>query len=289
MKRYPIILSFILFGLAVAHAQTGVHYTKQDSLFVVETLSWAKQQKDKACWPLLFADKLLGRPYVSHTLELYPDKEQLIVNTRQLDCTTLVETVTALTLCAQDHLTSFSDYCDMLRRLRYRGGVVDRYPSRLHYFSDWIADNTQKGLVKEVQTPSPSFAAVQQLSLYYMSKHPEAYKALKKHPEYVAEIAEHERTLTNRKYRYIPKNAVRNNKELRAVVHDGDIIAITCNKPGLDIAHVGFAKWHTDGLHLVNASSIHKKVVDEPMLLYQYLQKHPSHTGIRIVRITQKQ
>ena len=74
---------------------------------------------------------------------------------------------------------------------------------------------------------------------------------------------------------------------LRKAVSDGDIIAITCNKPGLDIAHLGFAVWQKDGLHLLNASQIHKKVVQEPMTLYQYLQKHPSHTGIRIIRINQ--
>ena len=67
-------------------------------------------------------------------------------------------------------------------------------------------------------------------------------------------------------------------------MRDGDIIAITCQKPGLDIAHLGFAVWQKDGLHLLNASQIHKRVVEEPMTLRQYLEKHPSHTGIRIVR-----
>jgi hypothetical protein len=48
---------------------------------------------------------------------------------------------------------------------------------------------------------------------------------------------------------------------------------------------LGFAVWKKDGLHLLNASMIHKKVVEEPMTFYQYLQKHPSHTGIRVLRI----
>ena len=72
---------------------------------------------------------------------------------------------------------------------------------------------------------------------------------------------------------------------MRETVKDGDIIAITCNKKGLDIAHLGFAVWRDDGLHLLNASMLHKKVVEEPMTLYKYLQQHPSHTGIRIVRL----
>ena len=72
---------------------------------------------------------------------------------------------------------------------------------------------------------------------------------------------------------------------MRSAVRDGDIIAITCSKAGLDIAHLGFAVWRKDGLHLLNASQLHKRVVEEPMTLGQYLKKHPSHTGIRVVRI----
>ena len=52
-----------------------------------------------------------------------------------------------------------------------------------------------------------------------------------------------------------------------------------------DIAHLGFAVWKDGKLHLLNASMLHKKVVEEPMTLYQYLQQHSTHTGIRIIRI----
>ena len=118
-----------------------------------------------------------------------------------------------------------------------------------------------------------------------MSRHPQSYKALKAHPEYVADIRKMEQVITGLKFRFIPKAQVSDSKAMHEAVHDGDIIAITCNKPGLDIAHLGFAVWHSDGLHLLNASQIHKKVIDEPMTLREYLSKHPSHTGIRIIRI----
>ena len=111
------------------------------------------------------------------------------------------------------------------------------------------------------------------------------FKALKAQPSLVPVIRKQEQELTGRTYRYIPKTAVQNTRLLRQTIHDGDIIAITCNKPGLDIAHLGFAVWRKDGLHLLNASMLHKKVVEEPMTLCRYLQKHPSFTGIRIVKI----
>jgi hypothetical protein len=118
-----------------------------------------------------------------------------------------------------------------------------------------------------------------------MSQHPEYYKALKANPALVPVIRQQEQTLTGKTFRYIPKQEVKNTKLMRQTVKDGDIIAITCNKKGLEIAHLGFAVWRKDGLHLLNASQLHHKVVTEPMTLRQYLQKHKTHTGIRIIRI----
>lgn len=244
----------------------------------------AKQQPAKTNFPLYFARKFLDVPYVAHTLEVNDD-EQLVINVEELDCTTLVETVTALTLCAYRKEFTYAAYQNNLRNMRYRDGVINGYPSRIHYFTDWIMSNQQAGIVSEIQQPNPPFTAVQTVKVSYMSEHPQSYKALKAHPEYVSEIREMEQRITGQKFRFIPKSEVKNTAAVREAVHDGDIIAITCNKPGLDIAHLGFAVWRKDGLHLLNASQLHKKVVEEPMTLYQYLQKHPSHTGIRIIRI----
>jgi hypothetical protein len=262
-------------------AQAQVTYQRTDSLTVCRLLAEAPV-KVSTLW---FARQFLGVPYVAHTLEVN-ENEQLVVNTRQLDCTTLVETVTALTLCARQGKRSWNDYLQTLRTLRYRQGVLTDYTSRLHYFSDWIADKQAMKIVSEIQSPNPPFTAVQRVSVNYMSTHPAAYKALKAQPKLVSVIRQQEQRLTGTRARYIPKSALRRStKALRQAVHDGDIIAITCKKKGLDIAHLGFAVWQKDGLHLLNASMIHKKVVEEPMPFYQYLQKHSSHTGIRVLRI----
>lgn len=244
----------------------------------------AKKQPSKTNFPLFFARKLLDVPYVAYTLEVN-DEEQLVINVDELDCTTLVETVTALTLCVYQKQYTFMAYENNLRNMRYYNGVVDKYTSRIHYFTDWIITNTKAGIVTEIQQPNPPFTGVQTVKVSYMSDHPQSYKALKAHPEYVDAIRQMEARITGQKFRYIPKSEVKDTKAMREAIHDGDIIAITCNKPGLDIAHLGFAVWRKDGLHLLNASQLHKKVIEEPMTLYQYLQKHPSHTGIRIIRI----
>ncbi len=282
MKQYKLIsLAFFLHAMVlVASAQSPVTYQRKDSITICRILEQSSRQTDV----LTLASHFLGVPYVAHTLEINAD-EQLVVNTRELDCTTFVETVTALKICVQQGKRSWNDYIQTLCSLRYRGGKIDGYPSRLHYFSDWIEDKTKMHLVSDIQSPNPPFSALQNIAVSYMSEHPKSYKALKAHPELVPIIRQQEQTLTGKKARYIPTANIRNTTLLRKCVKDGDIIAITCKKAGLDIAHLGFAVWRADGLHLLNASQIHRKVVMELMTLRYYMTKHPTFTGIRIVRI----
>lgn len=277
MKR---LIIYIIGIMLVQGMKAQTTYQQADSLKICQLLRQANRETSV----LWLARQFLGVPYVAHTLEVNDD-ERLVVNTRQLDCTTLVETVAALKLCTQAGKHGFADYLNALRQLRYRQGRMAGYPSRLHYFTDWIRDKVAMQLVTDIQQPNPPFSAVQTVNVDYMSTHTSAYKALKASAALISEIRAAEQSLTGMKVRYIPKRSLRNNALLRKVIKDGDILAITCNKKGLDIAHLGFAVWRSNGLHLLNASMIHKKVIEEPMTLYQYMQKHKTHTGIRVVRI----
>ena len=284
MKRYLFLLITLLPLLGYAQEEGGVCYQQSDSITICRLLDEAHSLSRTTNFPLFFARKFLGVPYVAYTLEVNDD-ERLVVNTRQLDCTTLVETVTALTLCAYRHLFTWRDYLNALSAMRYRNGRIEDYTSRIHYFTEWITLNTEAGIVKEIQEPDPPFSAIQNVKVNYMSQHPQSYKALREHPEYLDAIREMEQRVSGGRFRYIPKQMVKNQTLLRQAVNDGDIIAITCKKAGLDIAHLGFAVWKDGKLHLLNASMLHKKVVEEPMTLYQYLQQHSTHTGIRVIRI----
>ena len=277
MKR---LIIYIIGIMLVQGMKAQTTYQQADSLKICQLLRQANRETSV----LWLARQFLGVPYVAHTLEVNDD-ERLVINTRQLDCTTLVETVAALKLCTQAGKHGFADYLNTLRQLRYRQGRMAGYPSRLHYFTDWIRDKVAMQLVTDIQQPNPPFSAVQTVNVDYMSTHTSAYKALKANAALVPEIRAAEQSLTGMKVRYIPKRSLRNSALLRKVIKDGDILAITCNKKGLDIAHLGFAVWRSNGLHLLNASMIHKKVIEEPMTLYQYMQKHKTHTGIRVVRI----
>ncbi len=290
MKKIFLFLITCTFVLQMKAQSTVPQYTPEDSIRVMNLLQSAEKDaaKDSTAGQTMLR---IGRdiekmniPYVAHTLEPN-DQERLIINLRELDCTTFVESAMALTLCVRSGRTTFDDYCRILQKIRYWQGRAPQYIRRLHYFTSWIEDNTTMDLVKELQSPNPPFTAVQTVQAHYMTQHVDKYRMLTVNPQDVPMIREMEKRIEGKKYRYIPKQQLYNNQLLRKTIHDGDIIVIITNIKGLDTQHIGIAAWHTDGLHLLNASSIHHRVIEEPMTLRQYLYKHPTMPGIRIVRV----
>lgn len=281
---------FLLFIVVLSYVTTYAHevdYKPSDSIRVIKLLNDAKKQPESTNYIIYFARKLKGIPYVAHTLEINK-KEKLVINLRQLDCTTYVENVVALSMCMNEKKYTFKSFCDNLKKIRYRDDSQPHYTQRLHYFTDWIENNTKKGICKEIQSPTPPFTNTQRINVFYMSENPSKYKMLKENPKYIPTIRKTEQNINQKTYRYIPKTEVKNTNIVRRTIQDGDIIATTTSLKGLDIQHIGFAIWHKDGLHMLNASSLHHKVVEEPMTLYNYLQKQKTMTGIRIIRLNIK-
>lgn len=284
MVRYFVIVLFCLaWASSEADAATRVTYTKEDSVKVVELLTEAKSLSADANRVLFFARKFMGIPYVAHTLEVN-NKEQLVVNLRELDCTTYVETVLALALTSSEGKVSFADYCDNLKKIRYRHGVLEDYASRLHYFTMWIEDNTEMGIVEEISDKT-LFNATQTVKATYMTTYSDKYKMLAGDTAMIRKIALMEQHINGKKHRYLPNANIRNTWRLRKVVHDGDVIAIVTSKSGLEISHLGLAVWHWDGLHLIDASSIHHKVIEEPATLRKYLIGRKTALGVRVLRL----
>lgn len=281
---------FLLFIVVLSYVTTYAHevdYKPSDSIRVIKLLNDAKKQPESTNYIIYFARKLKGIPYVAHTLEINK-KEKLVINLRQLDCTTYVENVVALSMCMNEKKYTFKSFCDNLKKIRYRDDSQPHYTQRLHYFTDWIENNTKKGICKEIQIPAPPFTNTQRINVFYMSENPSKYKMLKENPKYIPTIRKTEQNINQKTYKYIPKTEVKNTNTVRRTIQDGDIIATTTSLKGLDIQHIGFAIWHKDGLHMLNASSLHHKVVEEPMTLYNYLQKQKTMTGIRIIHLNMK-
>lgn len=253
-----------------------------DSIRVEKWLNEAQTLPKDSCRTLHFAKQMLGVPYVAGTLD-GNSSEELVIRTDALDCTTFVETVLALCIADRRDARSFAGFKKALTDVRYREGVLNGYASRLHYFTDWIRDNELMGFVKEC-TSEATCAQSQELWLDFMSTHPDSYLPMKQDSSLVNEIALLEKNWHGVQVAYIPKDKLNfPSEELK--IKDGDILAITTNIKGLDVVHVGFAFWKSGKLHLLHASSIAKKVIEDPQSLYDYSKNKKAHTGVRTMRV----
>ena len=255
---------------------------EQDSIKVEKWLKEAISLPQDSCRTLHFAKKMLGVPYVAGTLD-GNDEEQLVVHVDQLDCTTFVETVLALSIADKRAARSFDGFKKALTDVRYRDGVLDGYASRLHYFSDWIRNNERMGFIKEC-TSETACSQPKELWLDFMTTHVDSYLPMKKNPALVEVMASIEKTWQGVEIFYIPKDKLQlSSDELK--IKNGDILTITTNIKGLDVVHVGFAFWREGRLHLLHASSVAKKVIEDPLSLYEYSKNKKAHTGVRAIRV----
>ena len=221
----------------------------------------------------------LGTEYVAHTLEKDGD-EQLVINLSGLDCTTFLESTLAFARCVKKNKTTFGDYEKELTFIRYRDGKIDKYPSRLHYFSDWIFNNQQKGIIKDI-TKQIGGQKIK-FNVNFMSENPQYYKQLEKYPAFIPIIKKQEKQINKREYYYIPENKI---ESVEKNIKTGDLIALTTSDKGLDIGHVGFAVKMDDGrIHFLHAPLAGSKVQITEVPLSDYVKKIKKHTGIIVLR-----
>jgi hypothetical protein len=252
----------------------------------------------------------IGAPYLAGPLET-EGREHLVVNLRKFDCVTFVESVVALAWLAETRWSptgrrvtlirgpcgatsrphdqacsillpgekSFETFRKSLRKIRYRSGRLQGYPSRLHYFSDWIHDNQRKGILKEVTRKIGGRAL--RKAINFMTTHAELYPPLKNASNFRSLKSVEER-INRRPLSFIPKKDLR---RLEDRIRDGNLIAVTSNVEGLDVQHVGLAVRVKHRIHLLHASSSEGKVVLSEETLYRYLMKSRTRSGIMVARI----
>ncbi|MBK8555175.1 MAG: DUF1460 domain-containing protein [Lewinellaceae bacterium] len=227
---------------------------------------------------LAVAESFLGTPYVVGTLES-PGPECLITNLQALDCWTFVECSLAIAQTADSALASEQAFTRAVRQLRYWGGRIDGYGSRIHYFSGWLLQAEKSGILDDI---TPQLGGVQlHKHIDFMSRHAEKYTRLND-PAVLQQIVNAEKRLNQHTWTYIPQDRI---ESIEHLIHEGDIIAITSAKTGLDFSHEGFAVRRNGRVHLLHASSLGKKVIVSSQLLGDYVRSQRGQTGIVVARV----
>ncbi len=223
------------------------------------------------------AKYFLGAPYVGHTLEKEP--EGLVVNLREFDCTTFVESVLALSRTVWQGDATFEKFMEQLRLIRYRDGIINDYADRMHYTSDWIFENERKGIVKDMTKELGG--KEYHIDFSFITSNTHRYKQLTNNPTLAAKIAEIEKRASQREYSRITPCAP---DETSDQYDSGDIVCFVTTVKGLDISHLGFIYRDGKQVTFIHASSGEGKVAIEKRGLKDYVFNSKTNKGIMIVR-----
>lgn len=264
--------------------------TERDWEIAADHLRWAHQQRLDTLPRFggvlaAIGERFVGAPYAPGTLER-PGPEQLVVNLETLDCVTFVETVLVLARLARAGDPGLADdpgrlrsaFAAELTRIRYRDGVLDGYASRLHYFSEWIADNDRRGVVRDLSRALGGVADAGPVD--FMSTHPEAYAPLAD-PSVLSAVEVIEARLSAEARRYLPAERI---AALASSIQDGDVIAATSTVDGLDVAHTGLALWRDGQLKLLHAPLVGSHVQITEGTLAERIERLGGQDGIMVAR-----
>jgi hypothetical protein len=227
----------------------------------------------------------LGSPYVAGLLDAYakdggdPRTEPLTLDLSRFDCVLLVEGCLAVARAAAKQGSGWGDFAREVERMRYRGGVRDGYASRLHYFSEWMEDNTRRGLLRDLGTELGGTR--DERPLRFMTEHRASYPALRDDATFQA-IAERERALDSMRRIVIPTARI---AAVQDRIQTGDVLAFATRIAGLDATHTGFAYRDRAGVMRVLHAPLSGGAVEvSRRTLPEYVAAIRNATGIMVAR-----
>ncbi|HEU5040178.1 MAG TPA: N-acetylmuramoyl-L-alanine amidase-like domain-containing protein, partial [Gemmatimonadales bacterium] len=151
--------------------------------------------------------------------------------------------------------------------------------SRLHYFSEWIADGQRRGLVRDLGAELGG--AEDGRPLRFMTEHRASYPALADERVY-REIGEIERRLDASPRRVVPAARI---GEVAERIQTGDVLGFATGIAGLDVTHAAFAHRGADGVLRVLHAPLSGGVVEVTRAtLPEYVAAIRRATGILVAR-----
>jgi hypothetical protein len=218
-----------------------------------------------------------GTPYKGGTLE-GDGPETCRVNLDGLDCVTFVEASFCIARIIIQGNPTWENFIEEVEFTRYRGGIMSGYTSRLHYTSEWFADNYEKGVFENVNDELNGNRV--DFGLNFMSSHPQYYPALQRDSVEIFRMKKIEAKINEMEHLVIEKRRV---PEIAPKLQNGDIIAFATTVDGLDYSHTGLIRYVVNKPHLLHASSDKNKVLLD-VSLENYIAKKDKITGISVAR-----
>ncbi len=222
----------------------------------------------------------LGIPYAGSTLDQKED-ETLVINLSEMDCVTYVENVLALSLAVREHNLSQTSLVNNVKKIRYRNNEIVDFSSRIHYTSDWIVENEENKLIKNISKELSGVKETKKIN--FMSTHRSSYNQIANNDSLYLKIVKMEEEVNARGgFYYLPKKLITAKSD---EIPHMSVVAFITAIPGLDTSHVGFA-FHKNGkLTFIHASSLKQKVVINDKTLSEYCLSQKNCKGIIVVKV----
>jgi hypothetical protein len=177
--------------------------------------------------------RFLGRPYFANPLEGGPDTPEVFkASLEGFDCVTYIETALALA-----RSRAINEFIDELREMRYENGRIDFY-HRNHYMVDWVSNNEERGIIKDITTGPKAVVKTRTLSLI---------EAL---PEKATS------------FRCFPKRSL---NQIQSGIETGDVMLFASTRKSLDVFHAGILIKGEDEISLRHASRAAGRVIEQSL------------------------
>ena len=246
-----------------------------DSILFLEKQKIGLEASTIAGRTVAIARSFLGTPYVKGCLDRHAE-ERLTVDLDELDCWTFVENSLAIAQAGQGDFTSYKTH---LQHLRYWGGDVNGYGSRIHYFTGWLLQAEKTGVLEDL---TKAFGGVPyRKKIGYISARPGKFPKIKQAAN-LRDLQAAEKRINAHTWFYIPQNRI---AKMEHLIREGDIVSLTSAKADLDIAHPGFAVKINGRIHLMHASSLSHRVIISKQPLSAYVISQRGQTGIMVARL----
>lgn len=225
----------------------------------------------------VLGEQLMGRPYIVGALDGF-EEETLVARLDSLDCFTFVEAAMAMARGVKEGDYSFEGYLERTEEQRYRDGEADSYCSRMHYFTEWIHRNDERGLLERITAEAGGQPFDKQYG--FMTAHREAYPQMAADSTFRCIADVEERLNEQVDLVYIPQDQIRASYDR---LQTGDLVAMATHIDGLDVTHTGLVyKDDEGGTGLLHASTSGGVKVSPD--LQEYVQGVDAQVGIIVAR-----
>ncbi len=234
------------------------------------------------------AKSFIGTEYEGFVLEK-PESEKVFCYLEGLDCVSLVENSLVIARLAKMKKLNQEDFLKELELIRYRNGVNNGYTSRSHYYSDWLANNEKRGILKIISAELGGSKILTQ-KISFMTKNRKLYRQIKEDDKAFEEIKAIEKELNQRKIFYIGKEqftgkGTRAKLNIHNLLQDGDLIGFVSADETMDIQHSTIAIKQNERFHILHASKPGTKVGITEKPIDEYIAALKNVKGILVARL----